>query len=68
MRYFRADQYVGKRVRCSASVKSEGIQNLAGLWMRVGRRTFSVMNGGFHVGFAEDMLTPWPSLFPCCAG
>jgi hypothetical protein len=35
MQDFRADRYVGKRLRFSASVKSEGLQNWAGLWMRV---------------------------------
>lgn len=32
---FRADRYMGKRVRFRAFVKSEGVQNWAGLWMRV---------------------------------
>jgi hypothetical protein len=35
MQDFRADRYVGKRVRFSAFVKSEGVQSWAGLWMRV---------------------------------
>jgi hypothetical protein len=35
MQDFRADQYVGKRLRFSAFVKSEGLENWAGLWMRV---------------------------------
>src|ERR1700730_12309579 len=35
MQDFRADQYLGKRVRLTASVKTEGVQEWAGLWMRV---------------------------------
>jgi hypothetical protein len=35
MQSFRAGEYVGKRIRFSAYVKSDGIQNWAGLWMRV---------------------------------
>jgi len=35
MQDFRADRYLGKRVRLSAFVKSEGVQKWAGLWMRV---------------------------------
>ncbi len=35
MQQFRADQYVGKRIRLSAFVKSEAVQDWAGLWMRV---------------------------------
>ena len=35
MQDFRADQCVGKRLRFSAFVKSEGVENWAGLWMRV---------------------------------
>ena len=35
MQDFRAEQYVGKRVRFNAFVKSEGVQGWAGLWMRV---------------------------------
>jgi hypothetical protein len=34
MQDFRADHYQGKRVRFSASVKTEGVQGWAGLWMR----------------------------------
>jgi hypothetical protein len=39
MQDFRADQYVGKRLRFSAFVKSEGLENWAGLWMRVDKST-----------------------------
>ena len=31
----KPDEYVGKRVRMSAYVKSQGIENWAGLWMRI---------------------------------
>jgi hypothetical protein len=33
--YFRADTYRGKRLRYSAAVRAEGVENSAGLWMRV---------------------------------
>jgi hypothetical protein len=42
MQTFQADKYVGKRVRFSAFVKSEGIQSSAGLWMRVDKDSGSV--------------------------
>ena len=35
MQNFSADKYVGQRVRFSAFVRSNGVQNWAGLWMRV---------------------------------
>lgn len=35
MQDFRADHYLGKRVRFSAFVKTENVQDWAGLWMRV---------------------------------
>jgi beta-lactamase regulating signal transducer with metallopeptidase domain len=35
MQGFSADQYLGQRVRLTASVKSEGVSGWAGLWMRV---------------------------------
>jgi beta-lactamase regulating signal transducer with metallopeptidase domain len=35
MQSFSATQYVGKRVRFSAAVKSEDVKDWAGLWMRV---------------------------------
>jgi hypothetical protein len=35
MQDFKAEQYLGKRVRFSGFVRSEGAQNWAGLWMRV---------------------------------
>jgi hypothetical protein len=42
MQNFRADQYAGKRVRFTAFVKSEGVQDWAGLWMRVDKGKESV--------------------------
>jgi hypothetical protein len=35
MQDFRAEKYAGKRVRLSAFTKAEGVQEWAGLWMRV---------------------------------
>ena len=35
MQDIRADHYLGKRVRLSAFVRTEGVQDWAGLWMRV---------------------------------
>ncbi len=35
MQMFKADDYLNKRMRFSAHVKSEGIEAWAGLWMRV---------------------------------
>ncbi len=35
MQKFRSDKYIGQRLRMSAYVKSEGIEDWAGLWMRV---------------------------------
>jgi hypothetical protein len=35
MQDFRANEYVGKRVRFSAFVKSQDLESWAGLWMRV---------------------------------
>ena len=37
MQSFRATQYLGKRVRVSGFIKSEGVQEWSGLWMRVDR-------------------------------
>ena len=42
MQMFDAHQYLGKRVRFSASVKAEGVQKWAGLWMRVDKQRDSV--------------------------
>jgi hypothetical protein len=39
MQQFSADQYVGKRVRFSAYVKSDSVTRWAGLWMRVDGKT-----------------------------
>ena len=35
MQNFSAEQYIGKRVRFGAFVKSEGVERWSGLWMRV---------------------------------
>ncbi|HKD28851.1 MAG TPA: hypothetical protein VKC66_23470 [Xanthobacteraceae bacterium] len=35
MQIFKADAYRGKRLRMSASAKSDGVRNWAGFWMRV---------------------------------
>jgi hypothetical protein len=35
MQQFNAADYLGKRVRLSAAVRTENVQNWAGLWMRV---------------------------------
>jgi hypothetical protein len=37
MQQFRADNYLGKRVRLSGSLKTDGLQDWAGLWMRVNK-------------------------------
>jgi hypothetical protein len=42
MQMFDAQQYLGKRVRFSGSVKAEGVQKWAGLWMRVDKGRASV--------------------------
>ena len=39
MQDFGADQYLGKRVRFSAFVKAEEVQEWAGLWMRVDKKS-----------------------------
>ncbi len=39
MQDFRADHYLGKRVRFSAFVKTEHAQDWAGLWMRVDKES-----------------------------
>jgi hypothetical protein len=42
MQSFKASDYVGKRIRFSASVKSEAVEGWAGLWMRVDGKGRSV--------------------------
>ena len=42
MQEFRADKYAGKRLRLSAFVKSDAVQDSAGLWMRVDKGRDSV--------------------------
>jgi hypothetical protein len=48
MQAFRADKYLGKRVRFSAFVKSYGVQDWAGLWMRVDKGTDVVAMDNMH--------------------
>lgn len=42
MQDFRATRYLGQRVRFSAYVKTEEVQNWAGLWMRVDKSSKTV--------------------------
>jgi hypothetical protein len=42
MQNFSAEQYLGKRVRVTAWVKSEGINDWAGVWMRVDKGSSAV--------------------------
>ena len=42
MQYIGADNYAGKRVRFHAMVRSQGVADWAGLWMRVDRGTQAV--------------------------
>ena len=42
MQSFSAEQYLGKRVRLTASVKSEQVNSWSGLWMRVDKGTAPV--------------------------
>lgn len=35
MQQIRAERYLGKRIRLSAYIKSEGVDEWAGLWMRI---------------------------------
>src|SRR5262249_47555318 len=53
MQNFGADKYIRKRVRLSASVKSENVQNWAGLWMRVDGKQL-----GAPLGFDNMMDRP----------
>jgi hypothetical protein len=42
MQELRAGRYAGKRLRLSAFIKSDGVQDWAGQWMRVGKDSQSV--------------------------
>jgi hypothetical protein len=42
MQEFSASQYAGKRVRLRASVKAEGVNDWAGLWMRIDKGSTAV--------------------------
>lgn len=35
MQQFKADKYMGERIKLSAFIKAEGVEHFAGLWMRV---------------------------------
>ena len=48
MRSIKADEYVGKRVRFSAAVRSEEVTGWAGLWMRVDEGTLMVAFDNMH--------------------
>ncbi len=40
---FSADEYLGKRVRLSAYVKTQGVKDWAGLWMRIDGEKYKVL-------------------------
>jgi len=42
MQQFKADEYLGKRIRLGAFVKTDAVQDWAGIWMRVDKGTHSV--------------------------
>jgi hypothetical protein len=42
MQSFRADQYLGKRVRFRGFVKTDDVQDWAGLWMRIDKGSAAV--------------------------
>jgi hypothetical protein len=48
MQDFRADHYVGKRVRFSAFVRTEHAQDWAGLWMRVDKESKKLAFDNMH--------------------
>ena len=48
MQQFRADDYRGKRLRLSGSLKAEGVQDWAGLWMRVNQGKLVVAFDNMH--------------------
>lgn len=48
MQEFRADHYLGKRIRFSAYVKSADANDWAGLWMRVDKGSSSVAFDNMH--------------------
>ena len=48
MQGFRADHYLGKRVRFTAFVKTERVKSWAGLWMRVDGATKPVAFDNMH--------------------
>jgi hypothetical protein len=48
MQNFRADRYLGKKVRFSAFVRTEGAEDWAGLWMRVDSGTKTAAFDNMH--------------------
>jgi hypothetical protein len=48
MQDFRADKYVGKRIRFRANVKTEDVKSWAGLWMRVDKQITSLAFDNMH--------------------
>jgi len=48
MQSFRATRYLGKRVRVRGFIKSEGVQEWAGLWMRVDKNSTVVGFDNMH--------------------
>jgi hypothetical protein len=59
MQNFAADQYLGKRVRLTGSVKSENVQNWSGLWMRVDGTRPQVLAFDNMSDRAIKGTTPW---------
>ncbi|MDQ0205386.1 helix-turn-helix transcriptional regulator [Alkalicoccobacillus murimartini] len=43
MQQFKATNFIGKRMRLSGFIKTEDVQNLCGLWMRVDNRSDEVL-------------------------
>ena len=57
MQAFRAEKYLGKRVRFSAFVKSEGVVDWAGLWMRVDKDSAPVAFDNMQSGRSKELPT-----------
>jgi hypothetical protein len=54
MQDFSATQYIGKRVRLSANLKSEGVTSWGGLWMRVDNS--NQLRNGYPTSVAFDNM------------
>jgi hypothetical protein len=63
MRSYDAAPYAGKRVRFSANVKAEGVQEWAGLWMRVDDATHKMNNVPAVVAFDNMQSRPLKGSF-----